>query len=56
MTSSKNNPEETQQRTEVRQQDFNVLSVARIRSLLKQPDISPSQKRTLLNLLKRLDK
>ncbi len=34
---------------------FNALSVQRIRSLLENPDLSPSQRKTLLNLLKRLE-
>jgi|GEM_PF-3321510 len=34
---------------------FNALSVQRIHSLLENPDLSPSQRKTLLKLLKRLD-
>jgi len=34
---------------------FEAESIARIKSLLEKPDLSPSQRKTLMNLLKRLE-
>lgn len=35
--------------------DFEALSIARIKNLLANPDLSKSQKKVLLNLLHRLE-
>lgn len=37
------------------QQSFNGMAIARIKSLLENPDISKSQKKTLLNILRNLE-
>lgn len=37
-------------------EDFNALAIARIKSLLDNPDTSKSQKKTLLNILHKLER
>lgn len=54
MTSQKSDTS-TSGNTRLSQDEFNDLAIARIKSLLANPDISKSQKRTLLNILKKME-
>jgi len=55
MTTDKTSTSKEQGKSRLTKDEFNDLALARIKSLLANPDISMSQKKTLLNILHKLE-
>lgn len=55
MTTDKTSTSKEQGKGRLTKDEFNDLALARIKSLLANPEISKSQKKTLLNILHKLE-